>query len=61
MAKSKKPSKTETKRDENREERISMEIVVDAHDKEERVMGWYCYLDDSDPFVARQRFLREPG
>jgi hypothetical protein len=38
MPKSKKPEKP--KRDEEREERISMEIVVDAHGEEERSMGW---------------------
>jgi hypothetical protein len=37
-----------------REERILMEAVVDAHDSEERAMGWYYYLDDkiSFPFAA---------
>lgn len=29
-----------------REQRIEMEIVVDAHDSDERAMGWYCYLED---------------
>ena len=33
-------------KDETREERIDMEIVVDAYDAEERAMGWYSYLDD---------------
>jgi len=33
--------------DKIREERITMEIIVDAHDKEERAMGWYYYLDDT--------------
>ena len=28
------------RRDETREERISMEIVVDAYDEDERAMGW---------------------
>jgi hypothetical protein len=41
MAKSKKPRKP--KRDEAREERISMEIVVDAYNEVERAMGWYYY------------------
>lgn len=42
------------KKDPAREERIIMEIVVDAHDEEERAMGWYYYLDDtlSFPFTA---------
>jgi hypothetical protein len=43
MAKSKKPKKP--KRDEEREARISMEVVVDAHDDEERAMGWYYDLE----------------
>ncbi|MEM6403204.1 MAG: calcium-binding protein [Cyanobacteria bacterium P01_D01_bin.116] len=30
------------KRDEIREERISMEAVVDAYNEDERAMGW-CY------------------
>jgi len=42
------------KRDEDREERISMEIVVDAYGAEEQVMGWYYYLEDQlqFPFTA---------
>jgi len=42
------------KMDPEREDRILMEIVVDAHDEEERAMGWYCYLQDtlSFPFSA---------
>jgi hypothetical protein len=40
--------------DNARERRTSMEIVVDAHDNEERAMGWYYYLDDilEFPFTA---------
>ena len=42
-------------KDEAREERIHMEIVVDAYDTEEQAMGWYNYLDDTlhFPFKAR--------
>lgn len=42
-------------RDEIREERITMEIVVDAYNEEEMAMGWYYYLEDhlSFPFRAR--------
>jgi endonuclease I len=29
------------KKDEERENRIDMEVVVDAYDSEERAMGWY--------------------
>ena len=53
MAESKKPGKP--KRDETREKRISMEIVVDAYNEEERATGWYCYLEDTlnFPFLTR--------
>lgn len=42
------------KKDEDREERIVMEIVVDAYDTQERAMGWYYYLEDkiTFPFTA---------
>ena len=42
------------KRDGKRERRIAMEIVVDAHDDQERAMGWYSYLQDRlrFPFTA---------
>ncbi|HEY9620778.1 MAG TPA: calcium-binding protein [Crinalium sp.] len=41
-------------RDEEREERITMEIVVDAYGPEEQAMGWYYYLQDTlqFPFTA---------
>jgi hypothetical protein len=41
-------------KDEIREKRIIMEVVVDAYDSEERAMGWYYYLDDkiAFPFTA---------
>ena len=37
-------------RDEEREERITMEIVVDAYGPEEQAMGWYYYLQDTMQF-----------
>jgi Calcium binding len=42
-------------RDEEREQRITMEIVVDAYTPEEQAMGWYYSLEDrlTVPFVAR--------
>lgn len=42
------------KRDEDREERISMEIIVDAYGAEEQAMGWYYYLEEQIefPFTA---------
>jgi len=41
-------------KDADREERIDMEVVVDAYGPEERAMGWYYYLADtiSFPFTA---------
>ena len=42
-------------KDEEREQRIAMEIVVDAYGPEEQAMGWYYYLEDKlgFPFQAR--------
>ena len=42
------------KRDKDREERISMEIIVDADGAEEQAMGWYYYLEEQIqfPFTA---------
>lgn len=47
-------------RDEARETRITMEIVVDAYDEDERALGWYSYLEDTltFPFLARCRVKR---
>ncbi len=47
-------AKRKPTRDEQREHRIEMEIVVDAHDTDERVMGWHYYVDDKlrFPFTA---------
>ena len=46
---------SQMERDETREDRIHMEIVVDAYGPEEQAMGWYYYLDEmlSCPFSAR--------
>jgi len=42
------------KKDKEREERITMEIVVDANGPEEQALGWYYYLEDklNFPFTA---------
>ena len=42
-------------RDEELEQRITMEIIVDAYTPEEQAMGWYYSLEDRlhFPFVAR--------
>src|SRR5260370_28537268 len=49
-----------SKEDDARENRITMEAVVDAHDSGERAMGWYYYLDEKlkVPFKARCRLAR---
>ena len=46
---------THKPKDEEREERITMEIIVDAYDAEEQAMGWYYYLEGTMqfPFIAR--------
>jgi hypothetical protein len=47
-------AKAKRKHDPEREQRITMEIVVDAYDAQERAMGWYYYLQDllQFPFTA---------
>jgi hypothetical protein len=47
-------------RDEAREQRIEMEIVVDAYGPEEQAVGWYNYLDEHlhFPFTAHCITLR---
>jgi hypothetical protein len=37
-------AKAKPRRDAEREERITMEVVVDAYGPEERALGWYYYL-----------------
>ena len=39
-------SVAKAKKDNRREHRINMEIIVDAYDEHERAMGWYCYLEE---------------
>lgn len=45
--------------DEAREDRIAMEIVVDAYDRDERVMGWQNYLEDKLEVPFRARCIEE--
>jgi hypothetical protein len=47
-------------RDEAREERITMEAIVDAYGPEEQAMGWYYYLEDrlAFPFHAKCSYER---
>jgi len=46
---------TRQAKDETREERIHMEIVVDAYGPEEQALSWYYYLEEhlQFPFSAR--------
>jgi len=46
---------TERPVDKDREERIRNEIDVDAYDREEQVMGWCAYLENTleFPFLTR--------
>ena len=39
-------AKAKFKRNPERENRIEEEIVCDAHNAEERAMGWYYYLEE---------------
>ena len=43
--------------DKNREERIDMEVVVDAYNEDERAMGWYYYLEDKLQFPFKARWV----
>lgn len=45
--------------DETREERIAMEIIVDAYGPEEQAIGWYSYLDDTLRFPFKARCIEE--
>jgi hypothetical protein len=46
--------KAKPRKNKEREERIAMEIIVDAYGPEEQAMGWYYYLKDNlrFPFTA---------
>jgi len=46
-------------KDDAREERIDMEVVVDAYGEEERAMGWYTYLGDKLALPFRARCIAE--
>ncbi len=43
-----------TPHDDEREQRISNQIIVDAYNADEERMGWYVYIEDhlNMPFVA---------
>jgi hypothetical protein len=48
-----------TERDEKREERIEMEIIVDAYSQDEQAMGWHIYLDETMDFPFEARCVEE--
>jgi len=39
-----------TERDEERDKRIEMEIIVDAYTADEQAMGWHIYLEETMEF-----------
>ncbi|MDA8308887.1 MAG: calcium-binding protein [Deltaproteobacteria bacterium] len=47
------------KENKEREERIEMEIVVDAYNEEERAMGWYYYLENRMRCPLKARCITE--
>ena len=50
---------TDIERDEEREHRIEMEIVVDCYDEYERASGWECCLGDSLNFPFKAKCIEE--
>lgn len=48
-----------TERDEEREERIKMEIIVDAYTQDEQAMGWHIYLEETIDFPFDARCIDE--
>lgn len=49
----------EIEKDQDREYRISMEVVVDAYGSEERAMGWYYYVSENCEFPFKAKCLVE--
>jgi Calcium binding len=45
--------------DEEREQRITIEIVIDAYTPEEQAMGWYSSLEDRLHFPVAARCIAE--
>ncbi|MDL0126654.1 calcium-binding protein [Halobacterium salinarum] len=50
---------TRIDRDEEREKRIKMDIVVDAYNRHERAIGWYTYLEDTIRFPFEAQCIEE--
>ena len=45
--------------DEERNERITNEVIVDAYTPEEQALGWYYYLERKMHFPVRARCIAE--
>jgi hypothetical protein len=52
---------SKAKPDPEREERITMEIVVDAYDADEQAMGWHVYLEDTMQFPFTAKCINKRG
>jgi Calcium binding len=50
---------TRPPKDDEREERIDMEIVVDAYGPEERASGWFNHLNDNMQFPFKARCIAQ--
>jgi len=50
---------SKSKKDEARDERIQMEIIVDAYDEEEQSMGWLNYLEEKLNVPFRAECVKE--
>ena len=48
---------TRPPKDDEREERIHMEIIVDAYGPEERAMSWYNHLNDNMEFPFKAQCI----
>jgi hypothetical protein len=48
-----------TERDEERDERIEMRIIVDAYTQDEQAMGWHIYLEETMDFPFEARCIDE--
>ena len=48
-----------TERDEERDKRIEMEIIVDAYTADEQAMGWHIYLEETMEFLFEARCIEE--
>src|SRR5262245_16771516 len=47
------------KKDKERDDRISNEIIVDAYGPEEQAIGWYYYLDEKLDFTFKAKCIEE--